>query len=315
MRVMITGSGGFLGYHLCRVLGSAGHRIAAVGRFATTQISEFSLPNLEMIAAMTLPDTRFTDAFIRFKPDVLVHCASTASVALSMKEPYEDFKNSVDVCAFALDTARHHGKECSFVLLSSAAVYGNPALTPIADDTPCKPISAYAYHKRMCELLVDEYEQLYGMKAATVRIFSAYGERLRRQVVHDICRQVTDPSRADVQLDGTGEETRDFIHATDVARGIGCVIDAGARGTFNLSSGNQTSIATLAKLICASWNVEKPVRFSGRSRAGDPKILAADISRLSNLGFTPSVSLADGIRLYCNWYRETFMRGESCFRS
>jgi UDP-glucose 4-epimerase len=316
MRVMVTGSGGFLGYHLCHVLGSAGHRIAAVGRFATSQITEYSLPNLDLIAAMTLPDVRFADAFARFKPEVLIHCASTASVGLSMQNPYGDFKNSVDVCAFALDTARHLDPDCTFVLLSSAAVYGNPTMTPVPEEVVCVPISAYAYHKRMCELLVEEYAKLYGMKCVTVRIFSAYGERLRRQVVHDVCRQMTDATRKTIQLDGTGDEMRDFIHASDVARGIGCIINAGARGTFNLSGGNQTTISSLARMITSSWNVPKPVQFSGHIRAGDPQILAADISRVSKLGFAPAMPLTDGIRAYCDWFRSTPLLGEeSCIRS
>jgi UDP-glucose 4-epimerase len=74
-----------------------------------------------------------------------------------------------------------------FLLLSSAAVYGNPQTLPVGEDQPVAPLSPYGFHKRQAELLVEEFARIYGLKGAVARIFSAYGPGLRRQVIWDIC--------------------------------------------------------------------------------------------------------------------------------
>lgn len=120
-RTIITGAGGFLGSHIARHLGKRGHRVAAVGRFvASPEI--ISTPNLSNFYGMTLPDRRFEDAVREFQPNLVVHCAGTASVADSVNAPYVDFHKTAEVSAFVLETLRTLTPGCHFILLSSAAL-------------------------------------------------------------------------------------------------------------------------------------------------------------------------------------------------
>ncbi|MBM4357068.1 MAG: NAD-dependent epimerase/dehydratase family protein [Deltaproteobacteria bacterium] len=309
MKVMVTGAGGFLGSHICQYFGERGHPVAAVGRFAADIPVVKSYPRLELLAGMTLPDPAFVRAVTTFRPDLVVHAAASAKVADSVARPYFDFQQSVDVCAFVLDTLRQHVPETTFVLLSSAAVYGNPMALPIREGMPCAPVSPYGYHKWLCELVVEEYRALFGLRTSVLRIFSAYGERLRRQVVHDLCRQALE-GEGPVRVFGTGSESRDFVHARDVAQAIECVAHApsGSPSVFNVASGSETRIDALVRTLLDVLGCTRSVTFTGESLPGYPTNWRADVSRLASLGFQPGVTLDDGLTRYARWL-------EACQRS
>lgn len=302
-RTMVIGAGGFLGSHIAHYFGEAGHLIAAVGRFNTTPAFTSIYPNLWKLCGMTLPDARFIEVIKEFRPDLLVHCAGTASVGDSVLDPYGDFQRTVEVCAFTLEAVRKYAPDCRFILLSSAAVYGNPQQLPISEDAPCKPVSPYGYHKLMCEALVEEYNQLHGINTTILRIFSAYGERLTKQVIFDLCRKFSDASSETLEVFGTGEETRDFIHVTDIARSTECIYNSKSNGIFNIGSGRQISVDRLVQFLKHIFSSTKTIRYTNTMRIGDPICWQADIAKLHSLGFLPAMEFETGIKQYVNWFQ------------
>ena len=309
-RILITGAGGFLGTHLCQYFGNRGQQIAAVGRFLTT-LDTSQYPNIWRIAGMTLPDQAFVKVVREFQPEILIHCAGTSSVPLSVADPFGDFQKSVELCAFVLDTLRRMANRCIYVFLSSAAVYGNPQQLPISESSPPNPVSPYGYHKWMCETIAEEYSNLHKIHTIVLRIFSAYGERLRKQVIFDLCRNFADPNSSTIELFGTGSESRDFIHAVDVGRAIETLVVSGGDGIFNLGTGVQTTIANLASLIGEQFSNPKPIAFDNLTREGDPRFWQADISKIRSLGFTSSIDLAEGIERTCQWFRTHYLERDS----
>ncbi|BBB91643.1 MAG TPA: NAD-dependent epimerase/dehydratase family protein [Methylomusa anaerophila] len=301
-RVLVTGAGGFLGRYICRYFLRQGWTVAGAGRGKSLDLGG---REREMAAywSTTLPDPRFAGLVADFRPDVLVHCAGAASVVGSVASPYEDFGASAGICAFTLETLRQQAPACQFILLSSASIYGNPSSLPVAETAPRRPLSPYGYHKAICELLVEEYAAVYGLPAAVLRIFSAYGEGLRRQVVFDLCRKFSQPGSRSVTLYGTGRETRDFIHGEDVAAAVGCIVAAGAGGVYNIASGCQTAIGDLAAMVREYLGSDKAIGYTGAVRRGEPLCWQADTARARSMGFTPAVGLADGVRRYCDWFR------------
>lgn len=301
-KVVVTGAGGFLGSHICCYLQQQGYQVVGVGRFSIP-VSKYSIySNMQKIVGMTLPDQSFTRIIEDFQPTLLIHCAGTASVPSSVKEPFEDFRRSVDICAYALENLRRYDADCHFVFLSSAAVYGNPISLPITEDTLCKPISPYGFHKRLCELLVKEYQALHGISTSIIRIFSAYGERLRKQVIFDLCDKFSKQENNPIEVYGTGQETRDFIHALDVAQAIECLYKNHATGIFNVASGEQVKICDLVETIQSFFGGNHIINYSNQVREGDPICWKADISKLISLGFKQKISFDQGIRGYCEWY-------------
>jgi nucleoside-diphosphate-sugar epimerase len=223
-----------------------------------------------------------------------------------VQNPYNDFRQTVEVCAFVLEAIRTCAPKCRFVLLSSASVYGNPVALPIHETSPTAPVSPYGYHKLLCETLVEEYAVLHGVKTAVLRIFSAYGERQSKQVIYDICQKNIDSESFSVELFGTGKESRDFIHAQDIAHAIECIYESEVTGTFNVASGVQTTIEELLHILEQLFGNSKKVVFSRNVRQGDPLNWQASIKKLESIGFCQSVELSQGLAEYVTWFQSQF---------
>jgi UDP-glucose 4-epimerase len=180
-------------------------------------------------------------------------------------------------------------------------VYGDPQVLPVSEAQPPAPLSPYGYHKLLGEILAEEFTRLYALPTASVRIFSAYGPGLRRQVVWDICARAL--ATGALQLRGTGQESRDFIHAADVAGALATLIErAPFQGErYNVASGRETTIASLAALLLEALGVKAMPEFDGVATPGDPRNWRADTSKLSALGFSPSIALEDGLRSVAAW--------------
>jgi len=178
-------------------------------------------------------------------------------------------------------------------------VYGEPEKLPVAEDAPLAPVSPYGLHRVEAERLALDS----GVPLAIARVFSAYGEGLRRQVLWDVARRAL--SGRPVELSGTGEETRDFVHAQDVAGAIAAIADAAAfEGEIvNVGTGVETSVAELANVIVREL-AGGEIRFTGDARPGDPARWRADVTTLRSLGFEPSVAIEDGAAAYARWVRD-----------
>ena len=302
--ILITGAGGFLGFSLSEHFSKTKNRLILIGRFSYEKELFIKRKfNEAQVVNMTLPDESFNLVLEKNQPDLLIHCAGTAAVSASMHDPYLDFADSVGVCAAVFNSVRKYAANCRLVIMSSASVYGNPQSLPISESFPNKPISAYGYHKVMVEYLGEEFSALYGIFNMTLRIFSAYGRGIQRQVVFDLFRKFSDPSLERVDVIGTGEETRDFIHAVDIARVIECLYDNNATGVFNVASGRQIRIVELANMIKTIVGSSKDICFTGHTRVGDPLYWQADIGKIKENGFEVSVSLEQGLRDYYTWFQ------------
>ena len=295
--VLITGVTGFLGRYTVMHYQSLGWRVVGLG----TRAEENAPQDLARYVRMELPSTDLAAVVREVKPDVCVHGAGRASVELSMTDPAADFRSGVDAVFNVLDAIRLHAPKCRVVYLSSAAVYGNPQTLPIVETHAASPISSYGFHKLIGEQLCTEFSTVYDLRTSAVRIFSAYGPGLRRQVVWDVCRKaITQPT---LTLRGTGDESRDFIHARDVAGALFVIADrAECRAeTYNLASGTETTMRSLARMILAKTGRDIDIETDGIVHPGVPRNWRADMSRLAGLGFKPEIALDHGIEAYAHW--------------
>ncbi len=297
--VLITGVAGFLGRYVARQFAAEGWRVVGLDDAPPENVP---LRDGAQYFRLKLPHPQLADILRDEQPAACVHCAGRASVPLSMDDPAADFRDNTVLTFELLDTLRRHAPGCRFLLLSSAAVYGNPETLPVRETHRAAPLSPYGFHKLQCELLCEEFARIYALPAVSVRIFSAYGPGLRRQVIWDICERVL--ATGALTLRGTGEESRDFIHAADVARALALLARCapGEGEIYNLASGAEVTVADLAAQIARSLGRKEVVPvFDGIARAGDPRNWRADIGKLAALGFAPSVPLEQGIRSVAAW--------------
>jgi len=276
---MVLGAGGFLGRYICNEFGRQGVRVVGVGR-----THPHEQLGLERFYQLDLREADLASLLRDESPAWVINAAGSSSVGQSFAQPYEDWCQTVQVQARILEAIRRENPNSFYIFLSSAAVYGEPEYLPIREESPCRPISPYGMHKWQAELLQDEYSRFHGLRGAVLRIFSAYGEGLQKQVVYELSQKIL-CAKDCLDVYGTGEETRDFIHASDVARAVCCVAGREAAGVYNVASGRQTSIGQLARTLVNRLRPGLPIRFTGEGKAGNPLKWEADVSRVQRLGF------------------------------
>ncbi|MFV0350131.1 MAG: NAD-dependent epimerase/dehydratase family protein [Halodesulfovibrio sp.] len=295
--VLVTGVNGFIGSNVARVL-SADCRVIGIGRSAGN--SDASLYGYRQ---MVLPDPGLVDLLREQRPDVVVHCAGRGSVPFSISNPAADFDAGPRLVAHVLDAMRRADIDARFIFPSSAAVYGNPRSLPVAEACPLQPISPYGYHKVLSENIIQQYHQLYGQTYAILRIFSCYGEGLAKQLLWDAAVKATE---GNLELFGTGEETRDFIHVHDLAHVVSLLIERKTDNVvLNAAGGRQVSVREIVGTLVQKLGLDVPVRFNGQVRAGDPLRWQADISLLRSLGGGTPLSLEEGVQRFADWFNAT----------
>ena len=298
MRWLITGCRGFIGGSLGRHLAARGDVVLGVGRS--------SQPDARWPGEYSGADVAQADLapLIRdFAPDVIFHAAGSASVGASFAGPHDDLRATVQSFSNTLDSARRAGSHPLILFPSSAAVYGNPASLPVGEDAALAPVSPYGFHKVMCESLARQYATCFGLRVVIGRLFSVFGPLQRRLLVWEIHKQLVTGSPS-VVLEGSGEETRDYLAIEDVAEAFAELarVEAPSHATpevvtVNIASGTPVAIMELARTVAAVHGSDAPVRCLGRIRPGDPLHWHADTRALRGrcASFQPR-SLEQGLR-------------------
>lgn len=296
MNILIIGSRGFIGSHCADYFRSqAGYEV-----WECDVIIDYDKPRYMFVEAV---DSDFSEVFEGKDFDVCINCSGAANVPFSLERPLNDFQlNTLNVFKI-LDAIRRISPECKFINLSSAAVYGNPVSLPIDERQPVAPVSPYGEHKAMAERICSEFARFWDVRTCSVRIFSAYGPGLRKQLLWDIYKKTVQTETDTVELFGTGRETRDFIYISDLTRLLHALIkSAPFHGeVINAASGRQTSVDTIARLLLAALGCEKQVVYRGTNRKGDPLNWEADISMARSFGFLPRTTIEKGIKQVAQW--------------
>jgi UDP-glucose 4-epimerase len=298
-RVIVTGAAGFVGRHVAKILARRGCQVVGIGHgtwsheeASTWGVSEWHATDISVDALVNVGAV----------PNAVVHCAGSGSVGYSLGHPFQDFSRSCVSVAATLEYLRLRAPTASLVYLSSAAVYGQRDERAISEDVTIAPVSPYGVHKSIGESLCRMYGSQYGVRSAVVRLFSVYGNGLRKQLLWDACSKC---ARGDVEFAGDGTETRDWIDVEDAATLVTDAIGwSGATApVFNGGTGAAPTVReVLAELLSGLGSAEQP-SFTGAVRAGDPKHYRADISNARSQGWAPRVGWGAGVRAFAVWYR------------
>jgi len=294
---LVLGSGGFIGRHATHALRAAGWNVFGAGRAAAPHGLDHAY------FAGDLRDRAYVARLLdATRPERIVFACGPASVQRSFEDPVADFDAALLPLVQVLDGARRATRAPGVLLVSSAAVYGNPDSVPVAEGAPCKPISPYGFHKLQQEMLLDEFFALYGLPVCKARVFSTYGPGVRQLAVWDIARRAL---KGDFSLHGTGTESRDYLHVADVGAALEkiCAGAPFAGECINVASGTETPIAQLANLIYSAAGAAGSPAFEGAAEPGKPLRWRADTGRLRALGFAPAVPLEQGLAETVEWIR------------
>lgn len=295
MKILIVGSKGFIGSH-CVDFFSNKHEV-----WECDIILDYNTPNYISIDSV---DSDFQSIFREHEFDVCINCSGAANVSFSLEKPMNDYRLNTYNVYKLLDAIRIYSPTCKFITLSSAAVYGNPDSLPIYEHDKVQPVSPYGFHKLIAEMACQEYSRFWNIQTCCLRIFSAYGPRLRKQLFWDIYNKFKNNDV--IELWGTGNESRDFIFVDDIISVIDLAIsNSHFNGeVVNVANGIQETIRNVADAFVKLLESPKIVRFNNEVRPGDPLNWEADISIIKKWGYVRSVSLEDGVKQYIKWIQE-----------
>jgi len=290
--VLITGGAGFVGSHLAAAL-AADNDVRVLD-----DLSSGSPDHVPAGAELIEGDVRNpeTVAAAMDGVDLVFHEAALVSVEQSIENPQASHRTNVDATVEILERARE--ADARVVLASSAAIYGHPESVPIAEGDPKEPTSPYGIEKLSIDLYARRYRDLYGLETVPLRYFNVYGPRQNPEysaVVSVFFRQAREGGP--VTVEGDGEQTRDFVHVSDVVRANLLAATTDRVGEpFNVGTGQNVTINELAETVIDVTGSDAEIEHVD-PRPGDIRHSEADISAAREaLGYEPTVSLEEGLR-------------------
>lgn len=294
---VITGGAGFIGSHLAQALLQQGQTVRVVDDFSTGRAENLS----EIASQIQLFSGSVCDADLLARAfagaDFVLHYAALVSVPQSVQEPLKTWQTNVQGTAHMLQAARQSGVR-RVVFACSSAIYGNgPEIC--TENTPRNSQSPYALSKQIGAELCRLYTRLYGLETISLIYFNVFGPGKKADSAYaDVIAKFLQQARqgGPLRLEGDGQQSRDFIHVQDAVRATLRAALTGEPGQgYNVASGKSYSLLQLADLL-DQISGQKLTRTFAPGRPGDVKRSCADISKIRALGFTPSVSLEEGLR-------------------
>lgn len=301
MRVLVTGAAGYVGSVSVEALLAAGHQVVAVDDLSSGHRD--AIPSAVAAVNGNLGDAGLMVGLLeRQRTEAVLHCAARSLVGESMADPAGYYRDNVVAGQTLLDAMRATGVR-RLVFSSSAAVYGEPATTPVTEDAPLMPISPYGETKRVFEGMLRWYGRAYGLRSVSLRYFNAAGATASNGEDHHPETHLIPNlmaaalGRREVTLFGDdyptpdGTPVRDYIHVADLADAHLLALDATAQGdggeAYNLGSGRGFSVREV--VAAAESVVGRPIAHGvGPRRPGDPPVLVASAERAQQmLGWRP----------------------------
>ena len=277
--LLVTGANGFVGGTIARAWQKSGGQVVGLMRSG----SKRGVDPAVSVVASNYSAQEIGDIIDRCAPAAVFHAVGTASVAASFADPDQSLNANVETLSAVLEGVRRSRHRPRVFYPSSAAVYGEPERLPVAESAPMRPLSPYGEHKAAAELRAHEYATSFDVPVAILRVFSLFGPHQRRLLVHELFEQFREQPVVTIQ--GTGEETRDFLHEEDLAAMTFAVLDRATEHyvILNLATGQGTRIRDVAQTMRRLLKSTKDIRCLNRVRPGDPVRWIADISKLKDL--------------------------------
>ena len=323
MKVLVTGAAGFIGYHVarrlaetkkCEVLG-----VDNVGDYYDVALKRARLADLA--ARTTTEEFRFLQAdfadaekfsslVAHFKPDYVVHLGAQPGVRYSMENPAAYTHSNLDGFASVLEACRRTPPK-HLVFASSSSVYGAGAKSPFReDDNTDQPVSYYGATKKANELMAHSYALAHGLNVTGLRFFTVYGPWGRPDMAPTLFARAICEGKP-LKLFNAGKNLRDFTYVDDIVDGVVKVLlyppEAGKSAApgriFNL--GHHRLVETLLFVKMLEQLLGKAAKTELLPpQPGDMFETCADLTRIqAAIGFTPKVSLEDGLKKFVEWFR------------
>jgi UDP-glucose 4-epimerase len=319
-KVLVTGADGFIGSHLTEMLVEHGASVTALALYNSFDqhgwIDDLPEPvrrGCEVVRG-DIRDAAFVRPLVQGR-DVVFHLAALIAIPYSYVAARSYVDTNVGGTLNLLEAARDFGVG-RFVQTSTSEVYGTAITMPIAETHPLQGQSPYSASKIGADMMAEAFARSFGMPVAILRPFNAFGPRQsERAVIPSVIRQAIDPA-CEVLSVGDTSTIRDFTYVEDTARAflaIGDAPDIAYGQPYNAGSGVAVTIDDVIAAVRDVTGCTKPLRHDparARPDRSEVRALLAESRRLHEAsGWTPRVSLAEGLRRTVDWWQLRCARG------
>jgi UDP-N-acetylglucosamine/UDP-N-acetyl-alpha-D-glucosaminouronate 4-epimerase len=308
---LVAGGAGFIGSHLAEELVRRNQRVRVADNLSTGRRG-----NLDHIAGVEFMEGDLADPAFAARAaagvDYVLHQAAMPSVPRSVVDPIASNRANIDATLNLLVASRDAGVK-RLVYAGSSSVYGNTATLPKREDMPANPLSPYALQKLVGEQYCALFTRLYAFETVTLRYFNVFGPRQDPSspysgVISLFASALLNGSQPIIY--GDGEQTRDFTYVANVVDGVLRAAEApGVSGeVINVATGTRISLNGLLRMMnrlagASLGAVHQP------ERSGDVRDSQADITKARDLlGYSPDVTLEDGLQRTLAWCRSASVR-------
>lgn len=303
MQILVTGGAGFIGSHVVDRCLRDGHQVAVVDNLRSGSRHQVD-PRAEFIE-LDLRDPRLAETVARLRPEAILHFAAQIDVRVSCQDPVFDAEENILATLRLIEAGLAHGLKHFVFASSGGAIYGEAAGAQ-GEDHPEVPINPYGVAK----LAVDKYLHAYavqrGLASASLRFSNVYGPRQGARgeagVVAVFCKAL----RAGrwPRVNGDGGQTRDFVYAPDLADAVSLVLGQRASGVFNLGTGRESSILTLAQTLCRVAGLDPDQIEHAQAIPGEQRRSLLDARKAAaELGWFPITDLEQGLAKTYQWFQ------------
>jgi UDP-glucuronate 4-epimerase len=317
MHVVVTGAAGFIGSHTCERLIALGHRVTGIDSFDSylypsdvkranaAELAKLPADRFSLVVA-DICDREAIAGVLTSDVDVVCHLAALAGVRPSLADPLRYLRTNIEGTGVIVERMRQAGLH-RLVFASSSSVYGAKAGTEVAafrEDDPClTPASPYAATKRMNELQLSTYRDLFGLGVFAMRFFTVYGPRQRPDMaINKFTRAIA--AGEQITLFGDGTSRRDYTYIDDIVSGVVAAIERIKPAQYEIYNLGGTATIALRELVAVIERVVgKPAQIDWKpDQPGDVPITYANVDRArAALGYEPTTRVDDGIARYWQW--------------
>jgi UDP-glucose 4-epimerase len=312
MTILVTGGAGYIGSHMVHELHDAGESVVAIDDLSTGFRS--ALPKtVPLVVGDVGEDAMVADLIRTHGVTAIIHFAASIVVPDSVRDPLGYYRNNTMNARALLEAAVKTGVK-HFIFSSTAAVYGNPAYVPVAEDAPLAPMSPYGSSKLMSEIMLRDVAAAHALGYVILRYFNVAGADPKQRTGQStigathlikVAVETALGLRPRMEVYGTDYATpdgtciRDYIHVSDLVRAHSAALahlrGGGASATFNCGYGHGSSVLEVIEAVKRVSGHEVAVRLAPR-RPGDPVAIVADATRIrAELGWTPQLDDLDTI--------------------
>ena len=300
---LVTGGAGFIGSHIVDALIKRRIKTYVIDDLSAGKKSNLN-PNATFYK-MSVLDPRLEKLVAKIKPDVVFHLAAKIDVRCSVEDPPADARVNIMGTLHAAHAAAKAGVKKFVFTSSGGAMFSDDIRPPYSEALPADPISPYGIAKRAAEMYLGFEHRVHGLHTVVLRLANVYGPRQAMTGPYaGVISKFSQNMVAGKQcvITGTGKQTRDYVYVGDVVRAQMLAMEKDVSGIFHVGTGVETSVARLFKKINAVTGAkQKEVRVAACQGEVMRSALDARKAR-KELGWTPEVSLDDGLRRTVEWF-------------